>query len=50
MTPDPLLYEMHMHTPLCKHAQGAPEEYAAVAQQRGLQGIVVTCHNPTDDG
>jgi len=50
MTPDLLLYEMHMHTPLCKHAQGTPEEYAAVAQQRGLQGIVVTCHNPTDNG
>ena len=44
------LYEMHMHTPLCKHATGEPEEYAAVAQKRGLQGIVVTCHNPTDDG
>ena len=50
MNADPVLYEMHMHTPLCKHAVGEPEEYAAVAQQRGLQGIVVTCHNPTDDG
>lgn len=45
-----MLYEMHMHTPLCKHARGEPEEYAAVAHQRGLEGIVVTCHNPTDDG
>lgn len=43
-----MLYEMHMHTPLCKHAIGAPEEYAAVAQTRGLAGIVVTCHNPTE--
>ena len=50
MSADPVLYEMHMHTPLCKHAVGEPEEYAAVAQQRGLQGIVVTCHNPTDNG
>jgi histidinol-phosphatase (PHP family) len=50
MRPEPMLYEMHMHTPLCKHAQGEPEEYAEVAQQRGLKGIVVTCHNPTDDG
>ena len=41
---------MHMHTPLCKHAVGSPEEYAAVAQKRGLKGIVVTCHNPTNDG
>jgi histidinol-phosphatase (PHP family) len=45
-----MLYEMHMHTPLCKHARGEPEEYAAVAQKRGLDGIVVTCHNPTDNG
>lgn len=42
----PLLYETHMHTPLCRHAQGEPEEYAARAEARGLQGIVVTCHNP----
>ena len=47
---DPLLYEMHMHTPLCKHARGEPEEYAAAAQERGLKGIVVTCHNPDNDG
>jgi histidinol-phosphatase (PHP family) len=45
----PVLYEMHMHTPLCKHAVGDPEEYAAVALRRGLKGIVVTCHNPTPD-
>lgn len=45
-----MLYEMHMHTPLCKHAVGEPEEYAAVAAQRGLAGIVVTCHNPCNDG
>ncbi len=35
-----------MHTPLCKHARGEPEEYAAVAERRGLAGIVFTCHNP----
>lgn len=46
----PLLYESHMHTPLCKHAQGEPEEYAAAAAQRGLAGIIVTCHNPPIDG
>ncbi len=45
-----ILYESHMHTPLCKHAQGEPEEYAAAAEQRGLRGIVVTCHNPPIDG
>ncbi|HET6383774.1 MAG TPA: histidinol-phosphatase [Armatimonadota bacterium] len=46
----PLLYESHMHTPLCKHAVGEPEEYAAVAEQRGLKGIIVTCHSPMPNG
>lgn len=41
-----MLYETHMHTPLCRHAVGEPEEYAAVARQVGLVGITVTCHNP----
>ncbi len=48
--PTPVLYESHMHTPLCKHATGEPEEYAAVAEQRGLKGIIVTCHNPDNNG
>ena len=47
--PVPVLYEMHMHTPLCKHAVGDPEDYAEIAARRGLKGIVVTCHNPTPD-
>lgn len=46
----PLLYESHCHTPLCKHATGSPSEYAAVAEQRGLRGIIVTCHGPLPDG
>ena len=46
----PILYESHMHTPLCRHATGEPEEYAAVAEQRGLKGIIVTCHNPLPNG
>ena len=50
MKKKPLLYDAHMHTPLCKHAHGTPEDYAAVAQQRGLKGIIITCHNPTNDG
>ena len=45
-----MLYESHMHTPLCRHAVGEPEEYAARAEQRGLKGIIVTCHNPLPDG
>jgi histidinol-phosphatase (PHP family) len=46
----PLLYESHCHTPLCKHAIGLPSEYAAVAEQRGLKGLIVTCHAPLPDG
>lgn len=41
-----LLYETHSHTPLCGHAEGEPEQYAAVAAERGLRGIIITCHNP----
>lgn len=40
-----LVYEQHCHTPLCRHADGLPEAYAAVALRRGLAGVVVTCHN-----
>jgi histidinol-phosphatase (PHP family) len=35
-----------MHTPLCKHSRGEPEEFAAVAEKRNLKGIMITCHNP----
>lgn len=45
-----VLYESHSHTPLCRHAIGEPEEYAEVAFQRGLKGLIVTCHNPLPDG
>ncbi len=48
--PDPILYESHSHTPLCKHAIGQPDEYAEVAQRRGLKGLIVTCHNPMPGG
>lgn len=43
---DRVVYEMHAHTPLCRHAEGEPEAYAEAAQRRGLAGIVFTCHNP----
>lgn len=42
----PVYYDSHMHTPLCKHAVGEPEEYAEVAVARGLKGITFTCHSP----
>ena len=45
-----LYYDSHMHTPLCKHAWGEPEEYAAQALQVGLKGIIFTCHCPMPDG
>ncbi len=44
------MYDSHMHTPLCKHAVGTPDEYAAVGHERGLTGIIFTCHNPLPDG
>jgi histidinol-phosphatase (PHP family) len=50
MKAEPLLYETHMHTPLCRHASGQPEAYARVASERGLKGIIVTCHNPIPNG
>lgn len=48
--PSALLYESHMHTPLCKHSVGLPGEYAAVAETKNLKGIIVTCHAPMPDG
>ena len=45
----PIFYDSHMHTPLCKHATGEPERYAQTALDRGLAGIVITCHNPLPD-
>lgn len=45
-----VLYESHCHTPLCKHAIGEPEEYAARAALRGLKGVIFTCHCPLPDG
>ncbi len=46
----PILYDSHMHTPLCKHAKGEPTEYARKAYERGLKGIIFTCHNPGPKG
>lgn len=46
----PVLYESHAHTPLCKHALGEPADYVAVAERRGLAGIIFTCHSPLPDG
>lgn len=48
--PTRLLYESHCHTPLCNHAIGAPDDYAAVALARGFKGITFTCHCPLPNG
>ena len=45
-----LFYDSHMHTPLCKHAWGDPEEYAKQGIKAGLKGIIFTCHCPMPDG
>ncbi|MCB8942838.1 MAG: histidinol-phosphatase [Ardenticatenaceae bacterium] len=45
-----ILYDTHMHTRLCKHARGEPEDYAARAYEIGLKGIIFTCHNPGPKG
>jgi len=42
----PLLFDSHMHTPLCGHASGHPREYAQAALDTGLSGICFTDHMP----
>lgn len=46
----PIYYDSHMHTPLCKHAFGEPEEYAEQGLAAGLKGIIFTCHSPMPRG
>ncbi|MFV1996061.1 MAG: histidinol-phosphatase HisJ family protein [Verrucomicrobiales bacterium] len=42
----PVLFDSHMHTPLCKHAVGHPRSYARTGFERGLKGVTFTCHSP----
>lgn len=42
------LPDYHIHTPLCHHAVGAPEEYKAAAAAKGIPEICFTDHAPTD--
>tara|TARA_R110000850_G_scaffold66959_30_gene148653 strand:- start:1626 stop:2465 length:840 start_codon:yes stop_codon:yes gene_type:complete len=44
-----LFFDSHMHTPLCKHAEGHPVEYMEQGVERGLAGIIMTCHSPMPD-
>lgn len=41
-----MLFDYHMHTPLCGHALGHPKQYAATAVRRGLGEIGFSEHNP----
>ncbi|HBV31369.1 MAG TPA: histidinol phosphate phosphatase [Verrucomicrobiales bacterium] len=41
--------DYHMHTPLCRHAEGEPTEYAARAASLGLTEIGFTEHAPMPD-
>ncbi len=47
-SPDPIISvaDYHMHTPLCKHAEGWPDEYALVAIEKNLAEIGFSDHNP----
>lgn len=40
------MYDYHMHTPLCNHAEETPLFYARAAYEAGLAGICFTEHNP----
>ena len=43
---DRIYFDSHMHTTLCKHAYGEPEDYARKGIEMGLAGIIFTCHSP----
>lgn len=44
------MLDYHTHTYLCKHADGAPEEYLAAAEKAGLQELGVSDHCPWPSG
>lgn len=41
-----MIFDCHMHTPLCKHANGEPREYVESAARKGIDLITFTCHIP----
>ncbi len=41
-----MAHDYHVHTPLCKHAQGHPREYAAVAKGLGMSEMGFSDHSP----
>ncbi len=40
------LADYHTHTPLCRHAEGWPVDYARIAVERGLGELGFADHNP----
>ena len=42
--------DYHMHTPLCKHATGAPELYRQTAATEGVRELAFTDHAPDPSG
>jgi len=45
-----VVFDSHMHTPMCHHAFGEPEQYAEQGVTMGLSGIIMTCHSPMPNG
>ncbi len=45
-----MIFDCHMHTTLCGHAGGSPDEYVLWAARKGLQLVTFTCHIPMDMG
>jgi len=41
-----MLFDSHMHTSLCKHAEGYLWEYVDRGKVSGLDGVIFTCHSP----
>jgi histidinol-phosphatase (PHP family) len=45
-----MLPDYHLHTSLCKHADGTPAEYRAAARKKRIPEICFTDHCPNPDG
>lgn len=43
----PIAFDSHMHTPLCGHSVGEPEDFVDAAAAYGVRTITFTCHVPT---
>ena len=41
-------FDCHMHTHLCGHATGRPEDYVKKAKEKGIDLITFTCHVPME--